>query len=565
MPVNEIMLSEEMLLQATDAPEFSEQPLRRGIMNTLQAAASCGEISLSEITRCIPEGLVTNQKRLGVLLHGLIEFLRRHDVRFSGPGEEPEESNSGRVSDNEASAFKSESLADDIGKLFDRDVAAYKEVLTREAEAELMKRVEKGNTEARDEMILRNVGLARDFAHKHKHRGVPYLDLVQECLRGVMRAIDGKEGSNGKGRFDYRKGNKFSTYAMWWVRQYGSRAILEQGCGIRVPVHVVESIGKTLEASGELLQRLGREPTAEEIARELDVEVALVKRNLAALKLRNTSCLDSPLGEGNAETLGGMIADPNAKDPTAALEGNLLTTRVSEALALLTEKERIVLKLRFGFGDGGTELMLEEVGKVLGVSRERVRQIEAKALRKLRSPEGLRSLGEHADALYTGRFRRQGSVSVPTRTVSVPKLPNHKDSEFEELYTRVFMEKGRFFSLGNIGDYVQLEPLGTSVLNLLGYVYGVDAQYIRNPHGVEKHENIRRIAMFLLNRNGFTHKSVSAFFGLTLTEVRQDLKVVRAWTEDPAFAHAVEWLAPTVWNFRHYQKKLIKGRYDKAF
>lgn len=258
-------------------------------------------------------------------------------------------------------------------------------LLTAEEEIDLAKRMEQGDEEAKRRLIEANLRLVVSIAKRYVGRGMLFLDLIQEGNLGLIKAVE---------KFDYRKGYKFSTYATWWIRQAITRAIADQARTIRIPVHMVETINKLIRVSRQLLQEYGREPQPEEIAREMGISEEKVREILKIAQ--EPISLETPIGEEEDSHLGDFIPDEDAPAPAEAAAYNLLKEQLKEVLDTLTPREEKVLRLRFGLDDGRART-LEEVGREFNVTRERIRQIEAKALRKLRHPSRSKKLKDFLD------------------------------------------------------------------------------------------------------------------------------------------------------------------------
>ena len=332
-------------------------------------------------------------------LENVVHYLEEHEIdvlRMTAENETPDEEmllldDEPQIDQEEEVDMENIDLSVPEGVSIEDPVRMYlKEIgkvplLTAEEEIDLAMRMEEGDEEARKRLAEANLRLVVSIAKRYVGRGMLFLDLIQEGNLGLIKAVE---------KFDYRKGYKFSTYATWWIRQAITRAIADQARTIRIPVHMVETINKLIRISRQLLQELGREPTPEEIAQEMNMSVDRV-REILKISQEPVS-LETPIGEEEDSHLGDFIQDDNVPVPADAAAFTMLKEQLEEVLGTLTEREQKVLRLRFGLDDGRART-LEEVGKEFNVTRERIRQIEAKALRKLRHPSRSRKLKDYLD------------------------------------------------------------------------------------------------------------------------------------------------------------------------
>ena len=296
------------------------------------------------------------------------------DVQISATEEEPVDDEPPEKEEVEIDLSVPEGISlDDPVRMYLKEIG-HVPLLTAEEEVELAQRMEAGDEEARHRLEEANLRLVVSIAKRYVGRGMLFLDLIQEGNLGLLKAVE---------KFDYSKGYKFSTYATWWIRQAITRAIADQARTIRIPVHMVETINKLVRISRQLLQELGRDPRPEEIAKEMGISVVRVHEIMKIAQ--EPVSLETPIGEEEDSHLGDFIEDEAAPAPAEAASFMLLREQLEEVLETLTDREKNVLRLRFGLEDGRSRT-LEEVGQSFGVTRERIRQIEAKALRKLRHP-----------------------------------------------------------------------------------------------------------------------------------------------------------------------------------
>jgi len=287
--------------------------------------------------------------------------------------------------DDEMEKLMSQVYVDDPVKMYLKDIGKVP-LLTQEQEIELAKRMAEGDEDAKRQLSESNLRLVVSIAKRYVGRGMLFLDLIQEGNFGLMKAVE---------KFDYTKGFKFSTYSTWWIRQSITRAIADQARTIRIPVHMYETINKQKKVTRDLFQQLGREPSIEEIAKAMDMPIEKV---IDIQKIsQDTVSLDTPVGEEEDSTLGTFIQDENAISPSDSASIMMLKEQLMEVLSTLTPREQKVIMLRYGIEDGHTRT-LEDVGKEFSVTRERIRQIEAKALKKLRQPSRSKKLKDFMDS-----------------------------------------------------------------------------------------------------------------------------------------------------------------------
>ncbi len=281
------------------------------------------------------------------------------------------------------SSLGSKSVSDPV-RMYLKEIGRIK-LLTRDEEIELAQKVEQGDEKAKEKLTAANLRLVVSIAKKYIGRGLSFLDLIQEGNKGLIRAVE---------KYDWKKGYKFSTYATWWIRQAITRAIADQARTIRIPVHMVETINKLIRISRKLMQKLGRDPTAEEIAEQMEITPEKV-REIWKISQKTTS-LETPIGDEDDSQLGDFIEDTKQMSPYEMTSQRLLRENIEEVLSALSEREAKVLEMRFGL-NGQKPMTLEEVGREFGVTRERIRQIEAKALRKLKHPSKRKKLQDYLE------------------------------------------------------------------------------------------------------------------------------------------------------------------------
>ena len=371
-----------------EKPEDTQKSREERLSNLIEKGKKAGKLTLKEIADVI-DGLNLSQEQMD-RFYDTLEELNIETVGEDLPPidddellpaldelEEIDEVTEEEIA--EADSMVDSYSTDDPVRMYLKEIGKVS-LLTQEEEIELAVRMSQGDEEAKRRMAEANLRLVVSIAKRYVGRGMLFLDLIQEGNLGLIKAVE---------KFDYTKGYKFSTYATWWIRQAITRAIADQARTIRIPVHMVETINKVIRVSRQLLQELGHDPSAEEIAAEMNIPVEKV-RDILKIAQEPVS-LETPIGEEEDSHLGDFIPDEDASEPSEAASFSLLKEQLMSVLATLTPREEKVLRLRFGIEDGRTRT-LEEVGKEFNVTRERIRQIEAKALRKRRHPSRSKKL-----------------------------------------------------------------------------------------------------------------------------------------------------------------------------
>ena len=373
--------------------EQSDEKKLDSVKQLIEKAKSKGSITFQEISEQLGD-IEMDKNQMEDLYDSLasmgIDIVSEADpedfeiIALEQEEEEPElELAAGTEEDIEASLPKGVAVDDPV-RMYLKEIGKVP-LLSADEEIELAKKMEQGDEEAKKRLCVANLRLVVSIAKRYVGRGMLFLDLIQEGNLGLIKAVD---------KFDWRKGYKFSTYATWWIRQAITRSIADQARTIRIPVHMVETINKLIRISRQLLQEYGRDPTPEEIAREMDISEEKV-REIMKIAQEPVS-LETPIGEEEDSHLGDFIPDDEVPAPAEAAAFSMLKEQLVEVLDTLTEREQNVLRLRFGLDDGRART-LEEVGRKFDVTRERIRQIEAKALRKLRHPSRSKKLKDYLE------------------------------------------------------------------------------------------------------------------------------------------------------------------------
>jgi len=351
------------------------------VNDLLNKGRTHGYVSMQEMVQAIPEPEENVEE-----VDQIFDYMYRKGIEFNEDVDKPKgiiaSILQNKKEKNLIEELGLEDIADDSVRMYLREIGKIP-LLTNEEEVKLAKRIEKGDIWAKKRLAEANLRLVVSIAKKYIGRGLSLLDLIQEGNTGLMRAVD---------KFDYRKGFKFSTYATWWIRQAITRAIADQARTIRIPVHMIETINKLIRVQRQLVQDLGREPTPEEISQEMGMDLDKVEHIIKISQ--ETVSLEAPVGEEEDSRLGDFIEDTKHASPEEATSQQLLKDKIQEFLSNLQPREQKILKMRFGLDDGRTHT-LEEVGREFGVTRERIRQIEAKALSKLKKADRSTDLEEY--------------------------------------------------------------------------------------------------------------------------------------------------------------------------
>ena len=371
---------QEEITEKNDAQEIERAETEKKVKRILDFAKKNKKITYGDLAAELDDLSTEQMERVFDALEKMgVDIGKDDDLDEEGPDEEDlQEVEDLKLDEIDVAGYESSNIDDPV-RMYLREIGKIP-LLTYEEELDLAKKVLEGDEEAKQKLAESNLRLVVSIAKKYIGRGMHFLDLIQEGNLGLIKAVD---------KFDQSKGYKFSTYATWWIRQAITRAIADQARTIRIPVHMVETINKLIRTSRHLLQTLGREPTPEEIAAELEMPVERVREVLKVAQ--DPISLETPVGEEDESNLGNFIPDEDAPSPSEQAADVLLREHIEEVMQTLTPREAKVLKLRFGLQDGRMRT-LEEVGKEFDVTRERIRQIEAKALRKLRHPSRAKKL-----------------------------------------------------------------------------------------------------------------------------------------------------------------------------
>lgn len=394
-------------LSPYEAVIANDPKLQIKVANILQAAASCGRITNAEILECLPKNITAETLELTEIIQDLIGFLRRHGILIVETEKAPPPSCTPiprrrgqppkpRLEHEEEEyvpAAKREGYGGNIQDRLSRDIAlatGNKGVPTHAENVELMKRIERGDERAYEEMVLRNIRFVWKIAYEHTNLGVPVEDLAQEGVLGLMRALTGN--ARGEGRWDWRRGFQLTTFIRHHIKQRILRSLANDGSTIRIPVHLSAKIYKMYYAERKLYNELGREPTMEEIADKLGLPAKFVERWQRVLTIKYPLSLNSHAEAGDDNSFESVVPDPKAVEPSEEVSRSEAYEKLHEMVATLPEREREVIQWRFGL-DGRTCRTLEEIGVKLSLTRERIRQIECRALERLGNPKNLAILG----------------------------------------------------------------------------------------------------------------------------------------------------------------------------